>query len=157
MIGLAFIRTAKDLRRLTPKSARVSVWVQLPVPLHPGRRWAMQITPDYQRALAYRGAVDFDDLIRLALAALQSDHGLLEPPAPALALHPGRRSPGFSSRLQEQILALHCRARMATGCGSAIPTRPSTRPSPPPTRVSARFHRQPEVQRAAAQFRALNH
>jgi len=33
--------------------------------------WA--IYADYQRALAYRGAVDFDDLVRLALEALQLD------------------------------------------------------------------------------------
>ena len=33
---------------------------------------------DYQRALAYRGAVDFDDLIRLALDLLESDDEYLE-------------------------------------------------------------------------------
>jgi DNA helicase-2/ATP-dependent DNA helicase PcrA len=33
---------------------------------------------EYQRALAYRGAVDFDDLIRLALQALNTDPDLLE-------------------------------------------------------------------------------
>jgi DNA helicase-2/ATP-dependent DNA helicase PcrA len=37
--------------------------------------WA--IYADYQRALAYRGAVDFDDLIRLALEALELDEELL--------------------------------------------------------------------------------
>jgi len=33
--------------------------------------WA--IYDDYQRALTYRGAVDYDDLIRLALLVLRSD------------------------------------------------------------------------------------
>ncbi|MFN8405159.1 MAG: UvrD-helicase domain-containing protein [Anaerolineales bacterium] len=32
---------------------------------------------DYQRALAYRGAVDFDDLIRLALTLLENDEEYL--------------------------------------------------------------------------------
>ena len=36
------------------------------------------IYADYQRALAYRGAVDFDDLIRLALTLLQNDEEYLE-------------------------------------------------------------------------------
>ncbi len=36
------------------------------------------IYTDYQRALAYRGAVDFDDLIRLALTLLQNDEEYLE-------------------------------------------------------------------------------
>src|SRR5690606_25140800 len=37
-----------------------------------------EIYADYQRALAYRGAVDFDDLIRLALQALRLDADYLE-------------------------------------------------------------------------------
>lgn len=36
-----------------------------------------EIYADYQRSLAYRGVVDFDDLIRLALEALQRDDGYL--------------------------------------------------------------------------------
>jgi DNA helicase-2/ATP-dependent DNA helicase PcrA len=58
---------------------------------------------DYQRALAYRGAVDFDDLIRLALQALQTD--------PEFLLRLRERWPYVledeaqdSSRLQEKIL-----------------------------------------------------
>ena len=61
------------------------------------------IYADYQRALAYRGAVDFDDLIRLALQALESDEALL--------LRLRQRWPFIledeaqdSSRLQERIL-----------------------------------------------------
>ncbi len=36
-------------------------------------RMGAEIYADYQRSLAYRGAVDFDDLIRLALEALRRD------------------------------------------------------------------------------------
>jgi len=65
--------------------------------------WA--IYADYQRALAYRGAVDFDDLIRLALRALQLDAEYLQ--------RLRHRWPFIledeaqdSSRLQEEILKL---------------------------------------------------
>lgn len=36
-------------------------------------RFAATVYRDYQRSLAYRGAIDFDDLVRLAFDALQSD------------------------------------------------------------------------------------
>jgi DNA helicase-2/ATP-dependent DNA helicase PcrA len=36
-------------------------------------RFAAHVYADYQRSLAYRGAVDFDDLVRLALDALDRD------------------------------------------------------------------------------------
>ena len=38
----------------------------------------LAIYSDYQRALTYRGAVDFDDLIRLALDLLEADEEFLE-------------------------------------------------------------------------------
>ena len=74
-IGLSFIRYAKD-ERLTPEklAERLS---QLPLPL-PLAEMGWEIYRDYQRALIYRGAVDFDDLIRLALDALELDQRLLE-------------------------------------------------------------------------------
>ena len=63
------------------------------------------IYADYQRALAYRGAVDFDDLIRLALQTLRLD--------PAFLARLRERWPYIledeaqdSSRLQEEILKL---------------------------------------------------
>jgi len=40
-------------------------------------RFAADVYADYQRSLAYRGAVDFDDLVRLALEALQRDEQYL--------------------------------------------------------------------------------
>lgn len=71
----AFIRSAKD-RLLTPESLRAKLDVSIsPLPL---AELGYSIYADYQRALAYRGAVDFDDLIRLALTLLQTDDEYLE-------------------------------------------------------------------------------
>jgi DNA helicase-2/ATP-dependent DNA helicase PcrA len=74
-IASSFIRSAKD-RRLTPDKLRLALDRQ-PAPLslaHMG----LDIYSDYQRALAYRGAVDFDDLIRLAYEMLNTSDELLE-------------------------------------------------------------------------------
>jgi DNA helicase-2/ATP-dependent DNA helicase PcrA len=71
----AFIRSAKD-HLLTPESLRVKLNSCFP-PL-PLAELGCDIYTDYQRALAYRGAVDFDDLIRLALTLLQNDEEYLE-------------------------------------------------------------------------------
>ncbi len=99
-VALSFIRTAKD-RQLTPEQLRQHL-ERLPVPL-PLAEMGCAIYTDYQRALAYRGAVDFDDLIRLALEALRLDPKLLE--------RLRHRWPYIledeaqdSSRLQEEIL-----------------------------------------------------
>ncbi|MFZ1040370.1 MAG: ATP-dependent helicase [Anaerolineales bacterium] len=74
-LASSFIRSAKD-RRLTPDKLRLALDRQ-PTPLslaHMG----LDIYSDYQRALAYRGAVDFDDLIRLAYEMLDTSDELLE-------------------------------------------------------------------------------
>ena len=101
-IGTSFIRSAKD-KRLTPERLGERL-VQLPIPLSLAQM-GWEIYADYQRALAYRGAVDFDDLIRLALDALSLDDKLLE--------RLRRRWPYIledeaqdSSQLQEEILKL---------------------------------------------------
>jgi DNA helicase-2/ATP-dependent DNA helicase PcrA len=61
---------------LTPESLRAKLdRAFAPLPL---AELGYSIYADYQRALAYRGAVDFDDLIRLALTLLQSDDEYLE-------------------------------------------------------------------------------
>lgn len=96
----AFTRLAKD-QQLTPEVLRERLAVTngaLPL-----AEMGAAIYADYQRALAYRGAVDFDDLIRLALRALESDEALL--------LRLRQRWPYIledeaqdSSRLQERIL-----------------------------------------------------
>lgn len=65
----------------------------------------VSIYHDYQRALAYRGAVDFDDLIRMALGVLHSDHLLLERLQyrwPYILEDEAQDS----SRLQEEILSI---------------------------------------------------
>jgi DNA helicase-2/ATP-dependent DNA helicase PcrA len=98
--ALAFIRYAKD-RQLTPQEigARLE---QLPVPLKLAKM-CTEIYQSYQQALIYRGALDFDDLMRLALQALQLDESYLE--------RLRHRWPFIledeaqdSSRLQEEIL-----------------------------------------------------
>jgi DNA helicase-2/ATP-dependent DNA helicase PcrA len=74
-LASSFIRSAKD-RRLTPDKLRLALDRQ-PTTLsltHMG----LDIYSDYQRALAYRGAVDFDDLIRLAYEMLDTSDELLE-------------------------------------------------------------------------------
>jgi len=76
-IAAAFVKRAKDLQ-LAPEvilerlpyladSAGVGL-VQM----------CAEIYADYQRSLTYRGVVDFDDLIRLALRALALDSGYLD-------------------------------------------------------------------------------
>jgi DNA helicase-2/ATP-dependent DNA helicase PcrA len=74
-IALAFIRSAKD-NRLTPEKLRRLLDLA-PAPL-PLAGMGLAIYTDYQRALAYRGAVDFDDLIRLAIDLLENDAEFLE-------------------------------------------------------------------------------
>jgi len=74
-LALAFIRSSKD-RLLTPDSLRLKLDASFaPLPL---AELGWSVYADYQRALAYRGAVDFDDLIRLALTLLQNDEEYLE-------------------------------------------------------------------------------
>ena len=101
-LALAFIRSSKD-RRLTPEKLRLLLDRQ-PAPL-PLAELGLEIYADYQRALTYRAAVDFDDLIRLALDILESDEEYLE--------RVRYRFPFIledeaqdSSRLQQDILAL---------------------------------------------------
>ncbi|MBN1536099.1 MAG: ATP-dependent helicase [Anaerolineales bacterium] len=96
----AFIRQSKDYRQSSEKIlAQIG---RLPVPL-PLAEICLDVYTDYQRALAYRGSVDFDDLTRLALDALEWDNHLLE--------RLQQRWPYIledeaqdSSRLQEKIL-----------------------------------------------------
>jgi DNA helicase-2/ATP-dependent DNA helicase PcrA len=97
-----FIRYAKDLQ-ITPEYLRERL-EQLPVPL-PLAEFGSEVYSAYQQALTYRGAVDFDDLIRLALLVLKSDDRYLE--------RLQSRWPYIledeaqdSSRLQEQILSM---------------------------------------------------
>ncbi|HZY41808.1 MAG TPA: ATP-dependent helicase [Anaerolineae bacterium] len=74
-LARSFIRRAKDLQ-LTPAAARDG----LPGFTGPWAIGAMcvDIYEQYERGLRYRGGLDFDDLIRLALTGLQTDSQLLE-------------------------------------------------------------------------------
>lgn len=101
-IANAFIQRAKDLM-LTPERVH-EVLASYPEPL-PLARACADIYTTYQRALTYRGAVDFQDLIRLALQALERD--------PALVARLQTQWPYIledeaqdSSQLQERILRL---------------------------------------------------
>jgi DNA helicase-2/ATP-dependent DNA helicase PcrA len=97
-----FVRYAKDLQ--TGPDALRQRLESLPVPL-PLAEMGCAIYFDYERALLYRGAVDFDDLIRLALQALQADDKLLERLRyqwPYILEDEAQDS----SRLQENILTL---------------------------------------------------
>ncbi len=101
-LALSFIRYAKD-EQISPAQLAERL-ESLPVPL-PLAEIGSAIYADYQRALTYRGAVDFDDLIRLALHVLQQDEKYLE--------HLRYTWPYIledeaqdSSLLQEQILTL---------------------------------------------------
>ena len=101
-IALAFIRSAKD-NRLTPEKLQ-ELLAAGPAPL-PLAEMGLAIYTDYQRALAYRGAVDFDDLIRLAIDLLENDAEFLERLRyrwPYILEDEAQDS----SRLQEQILRL---------------------------------------------------
>ncbi len=100
-IARAVIRTAKD-RKLSPEAILLQL-DQFPFPL-PLAQMGAEIYSDYQRGLEYRGAVDFDDLIRFASKALSMD--------PELLKRMQHRWPFImedeaqdSSRLQEDILA----------------------------------------------------
>ncbi|MEN4041005.1 MAG: ATP-dependent helicase, partial [Anaerolineaceae bacterium] len=101
-IAGAFIRQAKDLQ-LSPEETRQRI--NALKTSHPLLEMGSAIYADYQRGLNYRGAADFDDLVRLALQALKSDPDFLE--------RLRRRWPFIledeaqdSSRLQEEILRL---------------------------------------------------
>jgi DNA helicase-2/ATP-dependent DNA helicase PcrA len=101
-IALAFIRSAKD-NRLTPEKLR-DLLTAAPATL-PLAEMGLTIYYNYQRALAYRGAVDFDDLIRLAIDLLENDAEFLERLRyrwPYILEDEAQDS----SRLQEQILRL---------------------------------------------------
>ncbi len=74
-VALSFIRYAKD-HRYTPERLK-QILSNLPSSL-PLAEMGLEMYNNYQNALIYRGAVDFDDLIRLALSALELDAALLD-------------------------------------------------------------------------------
>ncbi|GAB4545914.1 MAG: ATP-dependent helicase [Anaerolineae bacterium] len=74
-IARNIIRQAKD-RRLPPRDLAERLG-RLPDGALPLARFGVEVYSAYQRALAYRGAVDFDDLVRLSLKALDEDPSYL--------------------------------------------------------------------------------
>ncbi|MBC8098321.1 MAG: UvrD-helicase domain-containing protein, partial [Armatimonadetes bacterium] len=66
----ALIKMAKDLQLLPEDLRKALDRFGLPLPL---AEMGWQVYVAYQRGLAYRGAVDFQDLIRLAVKALEQD------------------------------------------------------------------------------------
>jgi DNA helicase-2/ATP-dependent DNA helicase PcrA len=103
-VARAFVKRAKDLESSPERLAQRLEGLSVSLPLV---EMGTSIYADYQRALHYRGAVDFDDLIRLALRALELDHDLLERLQhqwPYILEDEAQDS----SRLQEQILRLLC-------------------------------------------------
>lgn len=96
-----FIQRAKDMRR-TPDELYLAV--QGTNSRFDLARFAISVYMDYQRSLAYRGAVDFDDLVRLALQTLDlDDHYLrrLQDRWPYILEDEAQDS----SRLQEDMLS----------------------------------------------------
>jgi DNA helicase-2/ATP-dependent DNA helicase PcrA len=99
-----FVKLAKDLEGTPDKLRDRLERFSPPFPLV---EMGTAIYTDYQRALRYRGAVDFDDLIRLALRTLELDRELLEwlqYQWPYILEDEAQDS----SRLQEEILRLLC-------------------------------------------------
>jgi DNA helicase-2/ATP-dependent DNA helicase PcrA len=97
-----FIRQAKD-DLLTPSDARKMLADYADA--LPLAEVCAEIYSDYDRALAYRGAVDFQDLIRLALKALREEPAYLES-LRGKWIYILEDEAQDSSRLQEDILRL---------------------------------------------------
>lgn len=98
--AVGFIRYSKDLGQ-TPEQLRQRL-DRLPGAL-PLAEMGLEMYIEYQRALNYRGAVDFDDLMRLALQALETNPDLLarlQDRWPYILEDEAQDS----SRLQEEIL-----------------------------------------------------
>lgn len=74
-IAHSFISYAKD-HQFTPEHLKVQL-DSIPIPLSLAEM-GLEIYGSYQNALKYRGAVDFDDLIRLAVNSLEWDATLLQ-------------------------------------------------------------------------------
>ena len=74
-IADSFIRQSKDLE-LTPLDIR-TILDKIPKSF-PLLELGYHAYSEYQRALTYRGAVDFEDLIRLAIKALRADKNFLQ-------------------------------------------------------------------------------
>jgi len=101
-LGSVFITQAKDLR-MDPEILQ-GFLSRIPLPL-PLVEMGTEIYHHYQQALMYRGAIDFSDLIRLAIQALEMDQTFLQR-LQARWPYILEDEAQDSSLLQEQILRL---------------------------------------------------
>jgi len=74
-IALEIIKLGKDNRWDAAEMSEKINNAPIDLPL---AKLGVEIFDDYQRSLTYRGAVDFDDLVRLAMEALQADSEFLK-------------------------------------------------------------------------------
>lgn len=102
VVAGAFIKQAKDWQMMPEDVGRQLERFSQPLHL---AQMCHTIYINYQRGLSYRGAVDFQDLIRLALKALQDDKDYLERLRNKWVYILEDESQD-SSKLQEEILAL---------------------------------------------------
>ena len=91
------------------------------------------IYANYQRGLNYRGAVDFQDLIRLALRDARTRRDLSASACASAGATCSKTRRRTAASFRSRFCACWPATR-ATGCASATPIRRSTRPSPPPAR-----------------------
>lgn len=98
-----FIRQAKD-QRAAPQAIRAKLDA-LPESALPLVRFGCEVYEQYRRALSYRGMVDFDDLVMLALHALEQDSDFLARQQ-ARYVYILEDEAQDSSLLQEQLLRL---------------------------------------------------
>lgn len=73
-LGQRFVKQAKNYR-LEP--AQIRGMLEPHADAFPLVRFGLAVYEDYQRSLTYRGGVDFDDLVRLAIDALERDEDYL--------------------------------------------------------------------------------
>lgn len=99
-IATSFVKSAKDARLMPEDIQRNLDTYSDPLPL---AAMCNAIYANYQRGLHYRGAVDFQDLIRLALKALELDESYLKRLRRRWAYILEDEAQD-SSQLQEQIL-----------------------------------------------------
>jgi DNA helicase-2/ATP-dependent DNA helicase PcrA len=98
-----FIRQAKD-QCATPQAIRAKLSA-LPESALPLVRFGCEVYEQYRRALSYRGMVDFDDLVMLALRTLEQDADFLKRQQVRYAYILEDEAQD-SSLLQEQLLRL---------------------------------------------------
>ena len=138
-----FIRQAKD-RRTMPQMIRDKLSA-LPDSALPLVRFGCEVYEQYRRALSYRGAVDFDDLVMLALHALEQDSAFLARQQ-ARYVYILEDEAQDSSLLQEQLLRLLSAERNWVRVGDPNQAINTTFTTADPRHLRA-FLEEPDVQK----------